>query len=224
MILDVVYNHFGPDGNFLSRFSPAYLTAAPDGVGRGPQLRRAGPAALRELVRENVAHWIDEYHLDGLRLDATQAISDGSPRHILAGDRHRRARAAAGRRHVVVIGENEPAARPSAAAARARAAWAWTRCGTTTSTTARVVALTGHRDAYYSDYEGTARELLAAVKHGFLFQGQRYRLAGQAPRGSARAGCRRGPSWPSSRTTTRWRTTGWGSGWARAPRPAPTGP
>lgn len=172
VILDVVYNHFGPDGNFISRFSGTYLTNVATEWGDALNYDVPGPQPMRELVRENVAHWIDEYHLDGLRLDATQAIIDQSPRHILE-EIGIEARRAAGDRHVVLIGENEPQhaslLRPaSEGGVGLDALW------NDDFHHSAVVALTGHAEAYYSDYEGTARELLAAMKHGFLFQGQRY--------------------------------------------------
>ncbi|HET8622365.1 MAG TPA: alpha-amylase family glycosyl hydrolase, partial [Gemmatimonadales bacterium] len=85
VILDVVYNHLGPDGNYLREFSDGYFTdryATPwgdslhfDGDGSGP---------VREYYLVNAAHWIDEYHLDGLRLDATHTVHDASEEHILA--------------------------------------------------------------------------------------------------------------------------------------------
>ena len=185
VILDVVYNHFGPDGNFISRFSGAYLTKVATEWGDALNYDAPGPQPMRELVRENVAHWIDEYHLDGLRLDATQAIIDSSPRHILQ-EIGNEARRAAGNRHVVLIGENEPQhanllRSPDEGGVGLDGLW------NDDFHHSAVVALTGHTEAYYSDYEGTTRELLAAVRHGFLFQGQRYdwqnKRRGQSTRG-----------------------------------------
>jgi len=185
VILDVVYNHFGPDGNFISKFAASYLAEVTTEWGSGLNYDGPGARPMRELVRENVAHWIDEYHLDGLRIDATQAITDRSPRHILE-EIGTEARRAAGARHVVVIGENEP---QEARLLRPREAGGMGFDGLWNDDFhhSAVAALTGHRDAYYSDYEGSTRELLAAVKHGFLFQGQRYawqrKRRGQSTRG-----------------------------------------
>ena len=185
VILDVVYNHFGPDGNFISCFSGAYLTKVPTEWGDALNYDAPGPQPMRELVRENVAQWIEEYHLDGLRLDATQAIIDGSPRHILE-EIGTEARRAAGNRHVVLIGENEPQHAnllrpPQEGGVGLDGLW------NDDFHHSAVVALTGHTEAYYSDYEGTTRELLAAVRHGFLFQGQQYdwqkKRRGQSTRG-----------------------------------------
>ena len=131
---------------------------------------------MREFFVANAGYWIDEFHLDGLRLDATQSIYDASPEHILAAiGRAARAAAAGGRR-------SSSSPRTSRrtrgwCARRSRAATASTRSGTTTSTTRAMVALTGRNEAYYTDYRGTPQELISAVKYGYLYQGQRYSLA-----------------------------------------------
>src|SRR5262249_1107640 len=85
VILDVVYTHLGPDGSVLERYSPAYV-AERRGTAWGKQINFDGPGSrsVREFFVENAAYWIDEYHLDGLRLDATHQIVDESSRHVLA--------------------------------------------------------------------------------------------------------------------------------------------
>ena len=85
VLLDVVYNHFGPDGNYLRAYSDDYFTdryATPWGEAVNYDGQRS--RWVRQFIRENVRYWLDEYHLDGLRLDATHAIFDNSPRQILA--------------------------------------------------------------------------------------------------------------------------------------------
>ena len=85
VILDVVYNHFGPDGNYLKSFSPAYFTDRYDNDwGEAINFDGADSGPTREFFVANAGYWIDEYHLDGLRLDATQAIFDRSEDHIIA--------------------------------------------------------------------------------------------------------------------------------------------
>src|ERR1044071_3551635 len=111
VILDVVYNHFGPDGNYVREFSDTYFSkpGRRGGTDWGEAINYddAGAEGVRELVTSNVRHWISEYHLDGLRLDATQAIHDDSPRHILQ-DIGTAAREAAGKRAVLVFAESGP--------------------------------------------------------------------------------------------------------------------
>ena len=178
VILDVVYNHLGPDGNYLGQYAPAYFTARHrtdwgsainfDGAGSGP---------VREFFVSNAGYWVDEFHLDGLRLDATQDIHDDSPEHVLTAIA-RRARARAGRRSVFLVAENEPQdvrhVRPVAAGGFDLDAL-WNDDFHHTAT----VALTGRAEAYFSDHAGTPQELISAVKRGFLYQGQRYAWQGK---------------------------------------------
>ena len=174
VILDVVYNHLGPDGNYLKQFSEHYFTdryANEWGEAINFDGEQSGP--VREFFLANAAYWIDEYHLDGLRLDATQQIYDASPEHILAA-LSRRVRAAAGGRATLLIAENEPQdtrlVRPLEAGGYGLDAL-WNDDFHHTA----VVALTGINAAYYSDYLGRPQEFVSAMKWGYLYQGQRYR-------------------------------------------------
>ncbi|HXH82383.1 MAG TPA: malto-oligosyltrehalose trehalohydrolase [Candidatus Tectomicrobia bacterium] len=174
VILDVVYNHLGPDGNYLKAFSEDYFTDRyANEWGEAINLDGEGSAAVREFVLASAAHWIDEYHLDGLRLDATQQMYDASPEHILAA-LARVVRAAARGRDTLLIAENEPqdvrlVRPPEEGGYGLDAVW------NDDFHHAAVVALTGLTAAYYSDYRGTAQEFVSAMKRGFLYQGQRYR-------------------------------------------------
>jgi maltooligosyltrehalose trehalohydrolase len=173
VILDVVYNHCGPDGCYLREFSPAWFTDRYDNEwGDALNFDGAEAPAVREFFIANAGYWIDEFHLDGLRLDATQSIHDASPEHVLAAVA-RRARQAAGRRTIVLIAENEP---QDVRLLRSPAQGGYGLDGVWNDDfhhSARV-ALTGHREAYYTDYAGTAREFVAAAQWGYLYQGQRY--------------------------------------------------
>ena len=82
VILDVVYNHLGPDGNYLGEFSPDYFTDKYTNDW-GKALNFEGPAPAREFFVENAAYWIDEYHFDGLRIDAVHAMYDDGPLHFI---------------------------------------------------------------------------------------------------------------------------------------------
>ena len=179
VILDVVYNHLGPDGNYLAAFSAAYFT---DRYGNewGEAInfdgKDAGP--VREFFLANAGYWIDEYHLDGLRLDATQQIFDRSDDHILAAIVRRVHQAAQGR-ITFVVGENE---RQEARLLRPpeHGGYGLDALWNDDFHHSAMVALTGHREAYYSDYRGRPGEFIAAAKHGFLYQGQRYHWQKQA--------------------------------------------
>ncbi len=107
VILDVVYNHFGPEGNYLPRYFPD-IFSKDHKTAWGPSLNFDGEHSreVRELVIENALYWLDEYNMDGLRLDATHAMIDNGPRHILQ-ELCERVHAFAGDRHVHLILENE---------------------------------------------------------------------------------------------------------------------
>jgi len=171
--LDVVYNHLGPAGNYLRAFSPAYFTNRYDNEW-GDAINFDGPDAgpVREFFITNAGYWIEEFHLDGLRLDATQQIYDRSPEHILAAV-GKRARDAAAGRAVVLIAENEPQdtrlVRPLA-----EGGYGLDRLWNDDFHHSAMVALTGRREAYYSDTRGEPQEFISAAKYGYLFQGQYY--------------------------------------------------
>jgi len=173
VILDVVYNHFGPDGNYLKEFSESYFSGRYDCEwGEAVNFDDDGCEGVREFISSNACYWIEEFHLDGLRLDATQQIFDHSPEHIIAVI-GREARRAAGKRSIILIAENEPQearmARPAKAGGYGLDAL-WNDDFHHTA----LVALTGHREAYYSDYCGSPQEFISAMKWGFLYQGQYY--------------------------------------------------
>ncbi len=185
--LDVVYNHLGPDGNHLRQYAEAYESTRHE-TDWGPAPNFDGPDAgpVREFVLSNVRHWIDEYHLDGLRLDATHAIVDDSPTHILleAGEA---ARDAAGERPVILIAENEPQDTRLVRDKRAGGLGLDLLWSDDFHHTAVVAALGGGpdaREAYYTDYRGSPQEMVSALKYGPLYQGQHYRWQNQR-RGAA---------------------------------------
>jgi maltooligosyltrehalose trehalohydrolase len=182
VLLDVVYNHLGPSGNYLRAFSPAYFT---DRYANewGEALNFDGPdaAPVREFFLANAGYWIDEYHLDGLRLDATHQILDGSPEHILAAIATR-ARDAARPRSIVIAAENDRQeshlVRPAGDGGFGLdAVW------NDDFHHSAMVALTGRAEGYYGDTRGEPQELISAAKHGYLFQGQ-YHHWHRQPRGS----------------------------------------
>ena len=174
VILDLVYNHMGPDGNYLRAFADAYFN---------PKIMTDWGEALnfdgdhrepcREFFVSNALMWITEYHFDGFRFDATQAIIDSSPEHVLA-EINRKCKAAASHKSLYLINENEPQntqlVRPADKGGYGLDAM-WNDDFHHTA----LVALTGHNEAYYTDYNGSAQEFLSSAKWGYLYQGQRYK-------------------------------------------------
>jgi maltooligosyltrehalose trehalohydrolase len=179
VILDVVYNHLGPDGNYLGSFSPWYFSRKHTnewGEAINFDDEHCGP--VREFFTANANYWIGEFHLDGLRFDATQAIQDDSPQHILC-DLARSARNAAGSRNIFLIAENESQhamlARPEK-----EGGYGLDALWNDDFHHSALVALTGRNEAYYSDYLGNPQEFVSAAKYGYLYQGQWYRWQGQS--------------------------------------------
>lgn len=173
VILDVVYNHVGPAGNYLDRFSDDYFTSR-FSTDWGSTFNFSGPNSgpVREFFIANAGYWIDEFHLDGIRLDATQNIYDTSAKHILAEITQNVRRCAGGRR-TIVIAENEPQdttlIRP-----QEEEGYGMDAVWNDDFHHLAVAALTGHNEAYYTDYVGGAQEFVSAAKWGYLYQGQHY--------------------------------------------------
>ncbi len=181
VILDVVYNHFGPDGNYLLQFCPDYVTdryATP----WGDAVNYDGPrsSGVRRFVVDNACHWLREYHIDGLRLDATFAIFDHSDRHIL--EEIATAARASVERDVVLIAEtHENDARYLRPASEGGfgfdAVWV-------DDFHHSVHTIASHEHVgYYADYDGTLEQLARAIRRGWLFEGQSSKHTG-APRGT----------------------------------------
>jgi maltooligosyltrehalose trehalohydrolase len=173
VILDVVYNHLGPDGRYLDQFSKHYFSKRHStDWGETFNFDDRYSEAVREYILSNAVYWIKEFHLDGLRLDATQQIFDDSPDHILAAI-VRQVREAAWPRSVYIVAENEPQDvkllhSPEKGGYGIDALW------NDDFHHSAMVAMTGRADAYYTDYRGTAQEFVSAMKYGFLYQGQWY--------------------------------------------------
>ncbi|MBW9114798.1 malto-oligosyltrehalose trehalohydrolase [Rhizobium cauense] len=180
VILDVVYNHFGA-GDRFNDFSPDYFTTRYSNEwGSSINFDGDNCSGVREFFAKNAAYWIDEYHFDGLRIDATQALYDSGEDHIITMI-GREARAAAPNRSIYLVGENEPqetrlVRTPEHGGNELDALW------NDDFHHSAMVALTGKNEAYYHDHLGRAQEFVSAAKYGYLFQGQRYDWQ-DAPRG-----------------------------------------
>lgn len=181
VILDVVYNHFGPDGNYLGVYSDDYINRQREnewGDSINFDGENCGP--VREFFVTNGRYWIEEFHFDGFRFDATQSIHDKSEEYIV-GEIGRAARETAGKRSILLFAENE---REEAKLIRTRAQGGDDLDGVWNDDWhhSAVVALTGRNEAYYTDYRGCPQEFISAAKYGYLYQGQPYSWQ-EAPRG-----------------------------------------
>ncbi|CAN5875846.1 malto-oligosyltrehalose trehalohydrolase [soil metagenome] len=171
VILDVVYNHFGPDGNYLPKFASAYISGRHQSEwGEAPNFDDEACGPVREFFLANAAYWIEEFHFDGLRVDATQQIFDDSPEHILTA-LNRRVREVAGGRKTLLIAENELQIAqildpPERGGYGFDMAWA------DDFHHSMIVHLTGRNDGYFAEYLGDPQSFVSALKWGFLYQGQ----------------------------------------------------
>jgi malto-oligosyltrehalose trehalohydrolase len=181
VFLDVVYNHFGPDGNYLGRYAPPF--AAPAQTPWGSAIDYQVPE-VRVFAVENALYWLDEFRFDGLRLDAVHAIVEPG-RSLLLRELSERtgALAAATGRHIHLVLENDgnevhlldPAADPPRG--KYRAQW------NDDYHHAFHVLLTGETMGYYRDYCDPARHVVRTLGEGFAYQGQPSPHRGGANRG-----------------------------------------
>jgi maltooligosyltrehalose trehalohydrolase len=190
VIHDVVYNHLGPSGNYLPQYSDNYFSEKHHtDWGAALNYDAPGNEGLREMVVTNAGYWIDEFHFDGLRLDATQCILDDSPVHILR-EIGERVRSAAGKRKTFVVAENEPQNTRLAGSIES-GGYGLDGLWNDDLHHSAYVALTGQTGAYFSDHRGEPQEFLSATKYGYLFQGQWYawqnKRRGRSSRGLAPA-------------------------------------
>jgi maltooligosyltrehalose trehalohydrolase len=172
VILDVVYNHLGPSGNYLKVFAPGYFSTRYKNEW-GEAINFDDDAdAVREFFIANAGYWIDEFHFDGLRLDATQQIFDASSENVMTA-LAARVRERAGARSTILVAENE---HQDARLVRSASAGGYGLDALWNDDFhhSAMVALTGRREAYYSDTRGEPQELISAAKYGYLYQGQHY--------------------------------------------------
>jgi len=180
VFLDVVYNHFGPDGNYLAAYSPIFTERHTTPWGAAVNYDSEGADLVREFVVQNAIYWISEFHFDGLRLDAVHAIKDDSTIHIL-DEIAFRVRKAARHRHLHLLLENEE----NEAAPLERSAGrpvCYTAQWNDDLHHALHAAVTAETSGYYADYAGDTEKLGLALAEGFCFQGELMPYRG-SPRG-----------------------------------------
>lgn len=171
VVLDVVYNHLGPEGNYFGRFGPYFTDRYHTPWGLAINFDGANSRAVRNFVIGNAVRWVTEFHLDGLRLDAVHAIFDNSPKHILeemAEAVHQAAHRLGRAIHVIAESDlNEPrlVESPSDGGYGLDAQWS------DDFHHALHTLLTGERSGYYRDF-GSAADLTRALNEGFVYAGQ----------------------------------------------------
>ncbi|WP_375411293.1 malto-oligosyltrehalose trehalohydrolase [uncultured Bradyrhizobium sp.] len=183
VFLDVVYNHFGPDGNYLPVYSPIFTDRHKTPWGAAVNYDAEGSELIRQLVIENACYWIEEFHLDGLRLDAVHAIKDDSNQHVLEVIADS-VKAAALNRPVHLLLENEENQASLIARTADGAPVYYTAQWNDDVHHVLHAAATGETAGYYVDYAGDTEKLGRALAEGFAFQGDMMGYRGR-PRGEA---------------------------------------
>ena len=170
VLLDVVYNHFGPEGNHLALYAPQFFNAAHQTPwGAAINFDGAQARTVRDFFVHNALYWVEEYRFDGLRMDAIHAIADDSPTHIVTEIAAAMAAGPGDDRHVHIVLENDrnEARFLERGAAHAKAQW------NDDAHHAFHLLLTGERDGYYRDYaDRPAWHLGRTLAEGFAYQGE----------------------------------------------------
>ena len=168
--LDVVYNHFGPDGAYANVFSPYYFSNARSSPwGAGVNLDHPHSTAVRRFFIENALHWVREYHVDGLRLDATHALVDDSATHFLA-ELTATVRAHVDRPVTFVAEDHRNLSHMLQPVDRG--GWGIDAVWADDFHHQMRVHTAGDRESYFSDYSGAVRDLVTTLRQGWFYTGQ----------------------------------------------------
>jgi maltooligosyltrehalose trehalohydrolase len=187
VILDVVYNHLGNEGNYLRLFGPYFTDRHKTPWGEAVNYDQECCQSVRDYVIQNALYWIREYHIDGLRLDAVQTIVDDSSPHILAEIKSNVAELAKQLgREVCVIAESD---QNEAKLVRPQAQGGYGLDAQWSDDFHHAVHafFTGERNGYYQDFE-RPEQIVRALNQGFVFQGEPFAFWGRQPRGSQPTG------------------------------------
>jgi len=187
VFLDVVYNHFGPEGNYLHSYAPQFFAAAQRTPwGDAINVDGADSEWVREFFVHNALYWLEEYHVDGLRLDAVHAIIDRSAPGFLDMLAARVAESVGADRHVHLVLENDDNATRYLRRDDHGHALAYVAQWNDDIHHALHVLLTGEDGGYYRDYsDAPATHLGRCLSQGFAYQGESSSYRDGRPRGEA---------------------------------------
>ena len=186
VLLDVVYNHFGPDGNYLSTYAPQFFTDRHKTPwGAAINYDGDGAAVVRDFMIHNALYWLEEFHFDGLRLDAVHAIIDTSATPLVV-ELVEKVRALELGRPVPILLENEDNEADHLRRVRGKPQRYTAQWNDDVHHVLHTAA-TGEGEGYYADYVGDTGKLGRALAEGFAFQGQMMAFRG-SPRGAPSGG------------------------------------
>jgi len=191
VVLDVVYNHFGNEGNYLSQFGPYFSSKHKTPWSDGINYDDAGCLHVRRFIVENALYWLREYHLDGLRLDAVQTIKDDSPQHIVAEIAARAHQLGAAEHRTIVVTVETDENLPHYILPAEQGGYAADAVWSDDFHHAIHVLLTGENKGYYQDFADPDRlpEIVSKVlSEPFAFQGEPFQFWQGRPRGTSPAG------------------------------------
>ena len=171
VFLDVVYNHFGPEGNYLSAFAPRFFTERHHTPWGAAINYDGGLHEVRAFMIQNALYWIEEFRFDGLRLDAVHWILDSSPQHFLR-ELASEVRSRVPHRHIHLMLENEENEAEYLERDAAGHAHGFTAQWNDDVHHVLHVIATGENAGYYKDYVRDTQKLARAIAEGFAFQGE----------------------------------------------------
>ncbi|MCW2920833.1 MAG: treZ [Thermoleophilia bacterium] len=173
IVLDVVYNHLGPEGNYLGKFGPYFSERHHTPWGAGVNVDGPGSDEVRRFFIDNALHWVRDFHVDALRLDAIHGIVDTSAHPFLAELTEQvDATAAQLGREIVVIAESD-LNDVRVITPRGEGGLGCHSQWTDDFHHALRVALTGELRGYFADFGGGLEQLAQSMRRGFVYTGQR---------------------------------------------------
>jgi maltooligosyltrehalose trehalohydrolase len=171
VFLDVVYNHFGPTGNYMNIYTPLMTDRHETPWGPAVNFDAAGSEAVRDFVLSNARYWLNEFHFDGLRFDAVHEIRDFGPRHMLQ-DLAEQIRASTDGRHVHLMVENSDNQAGWLKRREDGAPWLYDAQWSDDIHHGLHAIITGEKQWYYADFAGRIDLIGRALAEGLAWQGE----------------------------------------------------
>lgn len=171
VFLDVVYNHFGPEGNYLTIYAPAYSGAHHTPWGPAINFDDEGSAMIRDFVFANARYWLNEYRFDGLRFDAVHEIQDSGPKHMLQ-DLAEQIRASTDGRYIHLVTENSHNQAGWLKRKEDGSSWLYDAQWSDDIHHCLHATVTGEGFWYYADFRERTDLLGRALAEGFAWQGE----------------------------------------------------